>query len=634
MPDRALLLAALLIALALPACGGSDAPLEPDSEEYREAVSAFYAGLAGIEAGSDVFSEEKMLRVTELAPREPAAWANLGVLAMRRNNIEEADARLARARELAPGHGDILVLSGLLESLRGDFEAAIAYLRRAIEVEPENVRAKYALAELLERQGGEGSEAEVQQLLQAMLETRPENLAILLELARMAARTGDADALRSVVDRLGARAPAWPEEVRDQFETVQAAVEEGATAQAATQIAFLRNVLLRVPQFRQDLAAVQTPADQVGELIQRFLFLPSPQPAPAAADDSLGFIVEPLPAEDGAWAMGRIVTVAEEGPPVVLLANATTVQLVGGPALPYPGDQATAPGLANVEELDYDYDFQMDLAFAGPAGLRLYRNEGDFQFTEVTASLGLPASVTQAAYTSVWAIDLDSEGDLDLVLGTPAGPPRVLRNQGDGTFEPIDRFGDAGRLVDLGWADLDGDGDPDAALLTDDGTVRVYVNERAGAFRPAAPAAQTGVGALAVADVNADATVDLVLFRDDGAVVRLSGTPDGNAWDQQELARWDGLRDAPARLFVQDLDNNGALDLLASTDAAARVWLGTADGFIPPRDAPIDVPVYAVVDLTGEGRLDLLAIGGDGRPQRLVSVGTKAYNWYRLRVQA
>ena len=52
----------------------------------------------------------------------------------------------------------------------------------------------------------------------------------------------------------------------------------------------------------------------------------------------------------------------------------------------------------------------------------------------MTAKTRLPKSVLNAAYTGAWAVDIEADGDLDIVLGQTTGLPTVLRNNGDGTF--------------------------------------------------------------------------------------------------------------------------------------------------------------------------------------------------------
>ena len=70
------------------------------------------------------------------------------------------------------------------------------------------------------------------------------------------------------------------------------AANDFATAQRTT--AFLRNVLARVPAFREDLAAVRTPTELISEPIERFIALTPPPATPAAPDVTLTFALEPI----------------------------------------------------------------------------------------------------------------------------------------------------------------------------------------------------------------------------------------------------------------------------------------------------------------------------------------------------
>jgi Tfp pilus assembly protein PilF len=148
--------------------GGCHSAKLPDksSPQYREIVSAFYVGLAALQVGDDVHAESKLSEVTELAPGEPAGWANWGVLALRQRNYDAASERLERAHKLAPENDQVYDLLGILESERGDSAPAIADLRRATELNPQNLRAMYHLAEETERLGAASSESDFQQQMQ------------------------------------------------------------------------------------------------------------------------------------------------------------------------------------------------------------------------------------------------------------------------------------------------------------------------------------------------------------------------------------------------------------------------------------------------------------------------------------
>jgi cytochrome c-type biogenesis protein CcmH/NrfG len=189
-------------------------------------VTAFYTGLAAIQASIEVTAEEAMLRVTKLVPQEPAAWANLGLLAFRRTAFDLAAERLQKARRLAPENSQIQVLSGLFERTQGRLEEAKAYLQQAIALAPDNLKAVYALAQLIEQQGGEQSTVEAQRLLTQLLDAQPDNLAVMLELARLAVKRGDLVGLQHIIVRLEGEATDWAPVAQEQLRTLRTAVSE------------------------------------------------------------------------------------------------------------------------------------------------------------------------------------------------------------------------------------------------------------------------------------------------------------------------------------------------------------------------------------------------------------------------
>jgi Flp pilus assembly protein TadD len=635
------------LAALLSGCHSAPKLPEKGSKAYADVVSAFYVGLAALQVGDDVHAESKLSELTQLVPTEPAGWANWGVLALRQRNYDLAAQRLERARALAPQNDQIYDLLGILEADRGHSAEAIADLRKAVDLNPKNLRAAYALGEEIERQGDANSEREFQQVIQSILAAQPDNLAALLELSRVAAKRGDAATLKLAVAQISARSSAWPAEVQQQLATVQAAAAGTDLRAAATRTTFLRNVLMRVPEYRQSLSVIKAPAGEEARPFTHFVRMESPVFKPAPADTAIQFPIQPVAdAANRHWDWIGAIQLGSAGAPVIAEADGREVRLSTGATLPFPGGPASVPPLPEgVLQVDFNYDFKTDLVLAGAGGVRLFRQDSRSAFTDVTAQTKLPKAVTNARYTGAWAVDIEADGDLDIVLGASEGLPVVLRNNGDDTFLAIHPFAGITGVRGFAWADLDGDGNPDAAIIDGAGRLHVFMNERQGQFRERPlPAGFPIVKAIAVADANNDGVLDLLVAQADGVILRISDKNEGESWDMAEIARVpDADRNlmGEVRLHVADLDNNGALDLflaptkLASGAAGALIWLGDDKGnFVPLEHSAGPALVFDAADLKGDGKLDLVGLSADGEPVQGMNQGSKKYHWQIVRPHA
>ncbi|HJT66042.1 MAG TPA: FG-GAP-like repeat-containing protein [Pyrinomonadaceae bacterium] len=599
------------------------------SPQYNELVRTFYIGLAALEVGHDVQADSKLAQFTQLAPAEPAGWANWGLLALRQKNFDVAADRLERARSLAPDNSNIYYLVGLLESSRGKTPEAIAALRKSVELDPKNLIATYKLAEEVER---EGNEDEFQRLVQQILSTQPDNIAALVELARVAAKGNDTATLNSAVAKITARSSSWPAEVQEQVNGVAQAVSGGDLRAAATRTSFLRNVLMRVPEYRRSLAEIKPPPGEEAVPFRSFLKLETPifKTAPPDLETKFEPQIDTKNTDKADW-VGAIA-LSGNGAPILATATAREVRLASGATLPFPGGPGnTPPARDGILQIDFSYDFKTDLVFAGAGGVRLFRQDSPSSFVDVTADTKLPAAVINGDYNGAWAADIEADGDLDIVLGPRRGNVIVLRNNGDGTFTDIQPFAGVNGATAFAWADFDADGDPDAAFIDEIRLVHVFSNERQGQFskRDLPFAFDTGPAvAINVADLNNDGVLDLVIARADGAIVRLSDKDHGAGWDVGEVAKVESPANGPAVLRIADVDNNGGLDLLSSSS----VLLSDENGKFGAAKTVAE-NILDVADVNGDGRLDVLGLS-DGRPVEGINTGKKNYHWQVVRPRA
>ena len=271
---------------------------------------------------------------------------------------------------------------------------------------------------------------------------------------------------------------------------------------------------------------------------------------------------------------------------------------------------------------DFDNDGRADFLLLQAAGVRLYRQRAPGAFTDVTAAAGLDTlRGTAMGRAAAWA-DVDHDGDLDLLLSgagsadTAASGLRLFRNNGDGTFADI--TAEAGVRVPQAVSaivpvDYDNRRDIDVMALRADGTPILFRNMRDGTFKDvAADAGLTVTGrarAVTVGDVNKDGYVDVFFARGDGPGTLALSNGRG-AFTTTPLPA--AANAAAAQLL--DYDADGLLDLLVLTAAGPKMLRNTGGGWtdvtaraLPPSPASgiDDTAAIATGDLDGDGDIDV-----------------------------
>lgn len=147
----------------------------------------------------------------------------------------------------------------------------------------------------------------------------------------------------------------------------------------------------------------------------------------------------------------------------------------------YTSGIGPTPHIVNVIAFDYDNDGDLDLFLVSwNQANRLYRNDGNFNFTNVTATSGL---ADLGLGVGSCAGDYDGDGWVDLYLTNHTGvagstqPNRLYRNNGNGTFTDV--AGALGVAVTFStfqtvMTDIDRDGDCDIYVSNGKGGAPFY----------------------------------------------------------------------------------------------------------------------------------------------------------------
>ncbi|MEP7148119.1 MAG: FG-GAP-like repeat-containing protein [Acidobacteriota bacterium] len=608
---RSLLIAVL--ALIVAACGPSGPPTDS-----TEAVRAFYVGLAALQVGDDIRAGKELTRATELAALEPAAWLNLGILQMRQRDYDGASRSLEHARTLDDKNPKIYETIALLDKQRGNFEASQTNLQKAIALDANNVKAIYALAKEKERQS---DDAGARNLYEQILGSRPENLEVQIEAVRLAAKQNDAEAVRRLSALIKPPPPDREPEIGRQFEALHTAVATGDMRGVLTQASYYRNTLLRDARFRADIDAVKYSDTTLGEPFTKPITLQVPNASPASAD--LSIKLEPQLSNNAArWS--KFVYLDGDDKPVVATGD-DTVTLVGERSIPFAIESADG-----IVQIDFDYDFKNDIALAGPKGFRLFK-QTDSGFRDVTAATKLGSDILNASRSGVWVLDIESDGDLDLILGNKSGRPAVLQNNSDGSFSSSRAFDEIDGLVEFATADLDEDGDADAIALDTEGHLHYFKNERVGRYKRSDFAGvSTRVSAFDVGDADGDGKLDIIALYDNGAVWMISYTL-AAGWELSNLFQVDGMSGSKA-VMLADLDNNGAEDITIRGEQRSQSWLGDPERKYVQLD-PVAATLSSIADINDDGRLDFAGTSG-GRSAIFTNRGARSYNWQTVRPRA
>jgi hypothetical protein len=314
----------------------------------------------------------------------------------------------------------------------------------------------------------------------------------------------------------------------------------------------------------------------------------------------------------------------------------------------------TTTMISSVTAADYDADGDLDLHLTRSGFTdRLYRNDGNFAFTDVSAAAGLDNPGWGMGAT--WA-DFDGDGWIDVYVSNRTGTisnfveNALYRNNGDGTFTDVAAaLGvialDDPTLLAL-WFDMDNDSDPDLYLGTDKGSGdilfnRLYRND-GGTFTDitfaAGMEAYIDCMGFAVGDLSGNGYQDIYMTNIPEGNMLMLNNGDETFTDHAAAAGVEVFLTGWGTAFF-DYDNDTDLDLFVVNEFASN-FLFRNNGSFPftdmsPTSGLAEVATtycFAYGDVDNDGDLDLL-VANVGQPVRLfINTQGQDNRWIKLDV--
>lgn len=264
---------------------------------------------------------------------------------------------------------------------------------------------------------------------------------------------------------------------------------------------------------------------------------------------------------------------------------------------------------------DFDNDRDIDLAvtssnYPNPGQIAVLLNNGNGVFSAPSFY-----TVVQDPM-SVFAADLDSDGDIDLAVAhNQPGTSYlvILKNNGNATFNQFASYAPAILGIDVSGGDFDADGDVDLVMTDGWGSgnnVHVMLNNGNGSFSgPYTYSAGAGANCAMVRDVENDGDMDIIVAN--GSNNNISVLLNRGNGTFPELANYP-VGNTPDGIYGNDFNDDGYIDIATANYSSGNITviINNGDGTF---SNPLSYPTGSYTrfinggDFDGDGDIDLTA---------------------------
>ncbi|TAH39644.1 MAG: VCBS repeat-containing protein [Planctomycetota bacterium] len=259
---------------------------------------------------------------------------------------------------------------------------------------------------------------------------------------------------------------------------------------------------------------------------------------------------------------------------------------------------------ATVADVDADGDNDVLTCAYDSSVLTVHPNPGDGEF------LVLERNLVGVLSSDMDHGDIDADGDNDLV--TCDDSIRIVRGNGDGSFQPAVQFRLPMNPGSVKLRDMDSDGDLDLLIGADRNSppyhFAVALNRGDGTFADAVitPVYASQAGDVEGIDFNNDGLRDVAVADPGPASANYIFRNNGNGTSYTYVLTLDH---GSTQLAGADLEHDGNNDLLGNTAYGLTTWPGNGDfTFDLFRSEGFNAHPFEVTDLNGDGHHDLVMI--------------------------
>ena len=625
----------------------------------EEAIRHQNLGLAYLEESQPSKAVEAFTALVALLPDEAIGYGNLAVAHLRLQQADTAEAWVKRGIAVVPTDSQLHFILSEVYQLQGQTELAVEAMKDAVRLDPDELEFRYKLVRhYLGQRNDPEAQREAVRHLQELHARSPVNVVVLMKLAQGQLAQGQLEdaarlsqALMHILGDTDAEKLAYLTQGID-------AIQQGDLALASRNIRIFENLHRASPRYQQGIGELVT--NILGHPIESFdqnfkARIAAEQSPPIGVEfvdvtEQLGFTnVRRIPV--GSADMSLIDYDGDGNLDLYLTPKLSIYRNTGEQFRPVYGFGADTP-TAVFADLNKDGTQDLLLQISNSVVHHRMDETGIWQAVSPVIHYQLPVTESKVLHP----IDYDHDGDLDLFSGQ--SDTKMYRNNGDETFTDVteqtfvttDADGVAagqGYPTEALSADFDDDGDIDLFVTHSETGCTRYDNLRQGRLR--AVSSETGIPqdvhytAAAAGDYDNDGDFDLFLATADRLhLYRNNG--DGSFVDDPSLEA--GIQGIPPVLLKNiDYDNDGFLDLWVGGEKGMFLFRNDGAGEFSEPYFIIDATTLtgeprlenaiagAVGDYDNDGDLDLFFINADGQLRALQNNGGNQNNWLQVRLE-